>query len=72
LEEEFDNDAGEILWHSFDIPEGDMYKPTGFIEAASQNEAMKVGAERGGAPPTTPSLQKLPRRLKLEFIPHLV
>jgi len=49
-----------------------MYKPTGFIEAASQNEAMKVGAERGGAPPATPSLQKLPRRLELEFILHLV
>jgi len=41
LEEKLDDHPAEILRHSFDIPEGDMDKPAGLVEAALQHEAMK-------------------------------
>jgi len=45
LEEKLDDHPAEILRHSFDIPEGDMDKPAGLVEAAFRHEAMKIGIE---------------------------
>jgi len=45
LQEELDDHLAKVFRHPFEVPEGDMHEPAGFIEPTFQNEAMGMGIE---------------------------